>query len=500
MRIAPVANYELDLVRDGAVHRREGRAGRGSRRRRASRLPSSTAGSTTLHAALGGAGDPRRFRSEQSGRSSSRARSRPRRSWAATTSSGARGPAERGRPPRRRIPIRSTTVRSSANVGVGHGTHVARTSSAARVESRPASSLYAVKVCSTDLHVLLRHRADPGHGVRRSTRTATASFKDRDATSSTCRSGSTYGQPFDDDLSARGGERDGRRHPDGRLGGQRLGQAIRDGNAGRDEDWRSRSPRPRFRPRSCRSCRSSRRHTIAGNVPAVFQPWSAPLTAPIQATAAVRQWRGRQSERLCGVSGRFADGQDRSGGSRRLQLHAQDQQRRRRRRVDRHHRAHRAGRPVRRRRRRRSPDHHPRLHGQPGCGSNRLTSRPAEHGSEVRSERRRPAGRVRWSAVHRAARSTRHAALIKPEIGAPGASVSAIAGTGTGTGPFGGTSGAAPMVAGSAALVLASLSAAPRPPRRARRPGRRSATALSPARGQGPADEHRRDRTSSTTR
>jgi minor extracellular serine protease Vpr len=44
--------------------------------------------------------------------------------------------------------------------------------------------------------------------------------------------------------------------------------------------------------------------------------------------------------------------------------------------------------------------------------------------------------------------------LIKPEIGAPGASVSAIAGTGIGEGPFGGTSGAAPMVAGSAALLL----------------------------------------------
>ena len=44
--------------------------------------------------------------------------------------------------------------------------------------------------------------------------------------------------------------------------------------------------------------------------------------------------------------------------------------------------------------------------------------------------------------------------LIKPEIGAPGASVSAIAGSGTGTGPFGGTSGAAPMVAGAAALLL----------------------------------------------
>jgi minor extracellular serine protease Vpr len=43
---------------------------------------------------------------------------------------------------------------------------------------------------------------------------------------------------------------------------------------------------------------------------------------------------------------------------------------------------------------------------------------------------------------------------LKPEIGAPGASVSADAGTGTGTRVFGGTSGAAPMVAGSAALVL----------------------------------------------
>lgn len=47
-----------------------------------------------------------------------------------------------------------------------------------------------------------------------------------------------------------------------------------------------------------------------------------------------------------------------------------------------------------------------------------------------------------------------HYQAIKPEIGAPGASVSAIAGTGTDEGPFGGTSGAAPMVSGSAALLL----------------------------------------------
>ena len=43
--------------------------------------------------------------------------------------------------------------------------------------------------------------------------------------------------------------------------------------------------------------------------------------------------------------------------------------------------------------------------------------------------------------------------LLKPEIGAPGASVSAEVGTGTDTTAFGGTSGATPMVAGAAALL-----------------------------------------------
>ena len=47
--------------------------------------------------------------------------------------------------------------------------------------------------------------------------------------------------------------------------------------------------------------------------------------------------------------------------------------------------------------------------------------------------------------------------VVKPEIGAPGASVSAEVGTGTDTTPFGGTSGAAPMVSGSAALLLSEL-------------------------------------------
>jgi minor extracellular serine protease Vpr len=43
---------------------------------------------------------------------------------------------------------------------------------------------------------------------------------------------------------------------------------------------------------------------------------------------------------------------------------------------------------------------------------------------------------------------------IKPDIGAPGASVSAIAGTGTGEEAFGGTSGATPMVSGAAAILI----------------------------------------------
>ncbi|HET9475258.1 MAG TPA: S8 family serine peptidase, partial [Steroidobacteraceae bacterium] len=43
--------------------------------------------------------------------------------------------------------------------------------------------------------------------------------------------------------------------------------------------------------------------------------------------------------------------------------------------------------------------------------------------------------------------------FIKPEIGAPGASVSAMSGSFTGTAAFGGTSGAAPMVTGAAALL-----------------------------------------------
>jgi minor extracellular serine protease Vpr len=45
--------------------------------------------------------------------------------------------------------------------------------------------------------------------------------------------------------------------------------------------------------------------------------------------------------------------------------------------------------------------------------------------------------------------------IVKPEIGAPGASISAMSGSFTGTAAFGGTSGAAPMVTGAAAILKA---------------------------------------------
>jgi len=68
---------------------------------------------------------------------------------------------------------------------------------------------------------------------------------------------------------------------------------------------------------------------------------------------------------------------------------------------------------------------------------------------------------------------------IKPEIGAPGASVSAIAGTGTEEGPFGGTSGASPMVTGSAALVLQATGGAQANPQ-GRPPGNAFGLGLTP--------------------
>ncbi|HUG64596.1 MAG TPA: S8 family serine peptidase [Gaiellaceae bacterium] len=101
-----------------------------------------------------------------------------------------------------------------------------------------------------------------------------------------------------------------------------------------------------------------------------------------------------------------------------------------------------------------------------GDGGDRPITIPGFMISQANANRIRVGGVVRFdpavgiplkgSMVGSSSRGPQHESTqrIKPEIGAPGASVSAIAGTGTDTGPFGGTSGAAPMVSGAAALVL----------------------------------------------
>ena len=89
VRIAPVGNYEMDLSRDGSVHRSEGRAGRRRHAGRASRSPSSTPGSTTRMPRSAAAARQRMPRTIR--QSSSPGRSRLRRSRVASTSSAVPG-------------------------------------------------------------------------------------------------------------------------------------------------------------------------------------------------------------------------------------------------------------------------------------------------------------------------------------------------------------------------------------------------------------------------
>ena len=262
--------------------------------------------------------------------------------------------------------------------------------------------------------------------------------------------GSDYGQPFDDDLSAAvKTPRTG--HPDGRLGGQRIGQALRPWHACRNEDGafgRADGRSDRF-PAVDADHRSS---VDRGSFPAVFQPWSAPLTAAIQAPLQYGNGAGGNLDGCaafpagslagkivlvdrgaCNFTLKIKNVGDAGGLIGIIGLIA-------------------PGDPF-----------------EGGDGGDRPITIPGYMVSQAVANRLRsglPNTVVRFdpkvgialagSMVGSSSRGPQHedTTLIKPEIGAPGASVSAIAGTGTGEGPFGGTSGAAPMVAGSAALVL----------------------------------------------
>ena len=292
--------------------------------------------------------------------------------------------------------------------------------------------------------------------------------------------GSDYGQPFDDDLSAAVDNATGFGILTVASAGNGSRQAVRARARRLPRRRRSRSPRPQVPCAFCRSCSSStgeHRREPPGGLPAVVDAADRPALRGPSSTATAR---AATCNGCAPVPGRLAHREDRPRRPRYMQLHAQDQQHRRRRRAGRDHRPHRAGGPVRgwrRWRRRSQPD--PRLHDQPG---DRRT--PSSRRSRARSVRFDPAISVPLVGQHgrlvaRAASARERRRRIKPEIGAPGASVSAIAGTGTGTGPFGGTSGAAPMVAGLRRVAARGLRRRRRRPGRARPPGTRSATACS---------------------
>jgi subtilisin family serine protease len=329
----------------------------------------------------------------------------------------------------------------------GHGTHVGHII-AGTGGVAPGASLYAVKVCSSvstscsgiALIQGMDYAADPNGDGK---------FNDRvDIINMSL--GSSYGQPFDDDLSA------------AVDAATSLG-ILTVASAGNSSD----KPFANGTPAAAKTALSVAQTAmpsgflplmqilapanIAGSFPAVFQPWSATLTAAIEGPLQFGNGAGGNTlgcdpfpagslagkivlvnRGTCSFSIKIANIAAGGGLAGIIGLVA-------------------PGDPF---------------EGGYGGGD---ASVPGYMVSQAVANRLRsglPSTVVRFdpavgiplagSMVGSSSRGPQHedTMLIKPEIGAPGASVSAIAGTGTGEGPFGGTSGAAPMVAGSAALVL----------------------------------------------
>jgi subtilisin family serine protease len=330
----------------------------------------------------------------------------------------------------------------------GHGTHVADII-AGKGGVAPGAKLFAVKVCSAvssscsgvALIQGMDFAADPNGDGK---------FDDRvDIINMSL--GASYGQPFDDDLSAAVDS------------ATRLG-ILTVASAGNSSD----KPFANGTPAAAKTALSVAQTAmpsaflplmqilaptgIVGSFPAVFQPWSAPLTAPIQAPLQYGNGAGgnllgcnafapgslagkivlvdrgscnftlkiknvADAGGLIGIIGLVAPGDPFEGGDG-------------------------GDRPI----------------NVPGYMVSQAVANRLRSGLPNTVVRFDPAVGIALagSMVGSSSRGPQHedTMFIKPEIGAPGASISAIAGTGTGEGPFGGTSGAAPMVSGAAALVL----------------------------------------------
>ncbi len=336
----------------------------------------------------------------------------------------------------------------TGGAGTGHGTHVADIIGGKKGVA-PGTDLYAVKVCSTvssscsgiALIQGMEWTVDPnGDG----------NFKDRMHIVNMSL-GSTYGQPFDDDLSL------------AVENATKVG-ILTVASAGNSAD----KPYANGTPSSTDSALSVAQTSvpgaflplmqivapanIAGQFPAVFQPWSAPLTTVIEASLQYGDGAGGNANGcaafapgsltgkivlvdrgacnftlkiknvgdaggLIGIIGLIAPGDPFEGGDG-------------------------GDRPI----------------AIPGFMVSQAVANRLRSGLPNTVVRFDPNVGIplRGTMVGSSSRGPQHEDThrIKPEIGAPGASVSAIAGTGTDTGPFGGTSGAAPMVTGSAALLL----------------------------------------------
>ncbi len=441
LRIAPVANYEMDLSETvpyigAAAVQAEGYDGRGIK------VAVLDSGIDYTHAALGGSGNPADY--------------------------AANDPTiiEPGTFPTAKVVggydfVGSNWVGGSSSPpeapdpdplddgpGAGHGTHVGHIIGGVGGVA-PGVDLYAVKVCSSistscsgiALIQGMEFAADPNGDGK---------VKDRvDIVNMSL--GSLYGQPFDDDLSAAVNN------------ATRLG-ILTVAAAGNGAD----KPYVTDTPGSAASALSVAQTnvpsavlalmqviapaSIVGQYPAVFQPWSAPLTSVIEEPLQYGDGAGGNlngcaafapgslagkivlvDRGVCNFTLKIKNIGDAGGSIGIIGLVA-------------------SGDPF-----------------EGGDGGDRPITIPGYMISQADANRLKsglPETVIRFdpsvgiplvgSMVGSSSRGPQHEefTLIKPEIGAPGASVSAIAGTGTGEGPFGGTSGATPMISGSAALLM----------------------------------------------
>ncbi len=263
MRIAPVGNYQKDLSTTvpyiGATAvQAKGVDGRGIK------VAVLDSGIDYLHAALGGSGNPAHFAAND-----------PQIIEPGTfPTAKVVGGYDFTGPTWPNTPEIPDPDPLDAGVERGHGTHVAHII-AGKGGVAPGASLYAVKVCSSvstacsgiALIQGIDFAADPNGDGKLNDRVDIINMS----------LGSSYGQPFDDDLSVAVDNATAVGILTVASSGNSFGQTVRDWNARRGEDRTlSRADRRshRFPAVDADHCSCVDR----GNFPAVFQPWSAPLT------------------------------------------------------------------------------------------------------------------------------------------------------------------------------------------------------------------------------